>query len=54
VMLKQAIMPLWDDIAMNGAVKLMGELSNDIPMYHLRCLPNENAVQLTYEAIRRG
>ena len=54
VMLKQAIVPLWDDIAMNGAVKLMGELSNDIPMYHLRCLPNENAVQLTYEAIRRG
>ena len=54
VMLKQAIMPVWDDTAMDGATELMGALANEIPMYHLRCLPDEAALQLTYETICRG
>ena len=51
VMLKQAMMPVWDDGAMNGAAALMGALAREIPMYHLRCLPDEAAVRLTYETV---
>lgn len=54
VMLKQAMMPVWDDIAMNGATALMGALAQELPMYHLRCLPDEAAVRLTYETICKG
>ena len=51
VMLKQAMMPVWDDAAMDGAAALMGTLAQEIPMYHLACLPDEAAVRLTYETI---
>ncbi len=51
VMLKQAMMPVWDDTAMDGAAALMGALAREVPMYHLRCLPDEAAVRLTYETI---
>ena len=54
VMLKQAMMPVWDDAAMNGAAALMGALAREIPMYHLRCLPDEGAARLTYDTIRKG
>ena len=54
VMLKQAMMPVWDDMAMNGATALMGALAQELPMYHLRCLPDEAAVRLTYETICKG
>ena len=54
VMLKQAMMPVWDDTAMDGATELMGALANEIPMYHLRCLPDEAAARLTYETICKG
>ena len=54
VMLKQAMMPVWDDMAMNGATALMGALASEIPMVHLRCLPDEAAVRLTYETICKG
>ena len=54
VMLKQAMMPVWDDQAMNGAAALMGTLARDVPMYHLKCLPDEAAARLTYETICKG
>ena len=54
VMLKQAMMPVWDDEAMDGAAALMGALAREIPMYHLRCLPNEAAARLTCETICKG
>ena len=44
VMLKQAMLPVWDDTAMNGATALMGAMAREIPMYHLRCLPDKAAV----------
>ena len=47
VMLKQAMMPVWDDRAMDGATAMMGALARDVPMYHLQCLPDEAAVRLT-------
>ena len=54
VMLKQAMMPVWDDTAIDGATELMGALASEIPMYHLRCLPDEAAARLTYETICKG
>ena len=51
VMLKQAMMPVWADTAMDGAAALMGAVAEELPMYHLRCLPNEAAARLTYETI---
>lgn len=54
VMLKQAMMPVWDDKAMDGAAALMGQLAREMPMFHLRCLPDEAAVKLTYETICKG
>ena len=51
VMLKQAMMPVWDDAAMDGAAVLMGAVARELPMYHLRCLPDEAAARLTYETI---
>ena len=54
VMLKQAMMPVWDDAAMDGAAALMGQLAREMPMFHLRCLPDEAAVKLTYETICKG
>ncbi len=54
VMLKQAMMPVWDDQAMDGAAALMGQLAREVPMFHLRCLPDEAAARLTYETICKG
>ena len=54
VMLKQAMMPVWDDRAMDGATEMMGMLAREVPMYHLRCLPDEAAVRLTYDTIYKG
>ena len=54
VMLKQAMMPVWDDAAMDGATALMGKLVREIPMFHLRCLPDEAAARLTYETILKS
>lgn len=51
VMLKQAMMPIWDDKAMDGVSTLMGAMAQDVPMYHLHCLPDEAAARLTYEMI---
>ena len=54
VMLKQAMMPVWDDTAMDCATALMGALASEIPMFHLRCLPDDAAARLTYETIGKG
>ncbi len=54
VMLKQAMMPVWDDQAMDGAAALMGQLAREVPMFHLRCLPDKAAARLTYETICKG
>ena len=54
VILKQAMMPVWDDAAMDCAAAQMGALSREVPMYHLSCLPDEAAVRLTYDTIYKG
>lgn len=54
VMLKQAMMPVWDDAAMDGATAQMTALARELPFYHLKCLPDEAAVRLTYETICKG
>ena len=53
VMLQQAMMPVWDDAAMDGATALMADLAQKLPFYHLQCLPDEAAARLTYETIRK-
>lgn len=54
VMLKQAMMPVWDDGAMDGATALMGRLAQELPMFHLRCRPDEAAARLTCETIEKA
>ena len=54
VMLKQAMMPVWDDAAMDGASALMGAVAEELPLFHLRCRPDEAAARLTYETIYKG
>lgn len=51
VLLNQAMMPMWDDRAMDKATVLMGRLVKDIPFYHLRNLADRDAVELTYRTI---
>ena len=52
--LQQVIEPYWDDAAMDGATALMGALVREVPMFRLRCLPDEAAARLTYETICKG
>ena len=54
VMLRQAMMPVWDDTAMDGATAQMAALAAEVPMYHLSCLPDEAAARLTYETVWHG
>lgn len=51
VLLNQAMMPMWDDRAMDEATVLMGKLAKDIPFYHLKNLADRDAVEMTYRAI---
>ena len=51
VLLNQVMMPMWDDVAMERLTPLMGQLATEIPFYHLRCLPNKEATELTRETI---
>ena len=54
VLLKQAMMPMWDNRAMESAMALMGRLAMDIPFYHLKNLPDKNATDITYRAVFEG
>lgn len=51
VLLNQAMMPMWDDIAMDQATALMGRLAKDIPFFHLKNLADRDTVELTYGTI---
>ena len=51
VLLGQVMMPMWDDAAMDLLTPLMGQLATEIPFYHLKCLPNKEATELTREVI---
>ena len=51
VLLNQAMMPMWDDRAMDEATVLMGKLAKDIPFYHLKNLADRDAVEMTYRAL---
>ena len=51
VLLKQVVMPMWDDAAMALLTPLMGHLATEIPFYHLKNLPNKEATELTRETI---
>ena len=51
VLLNQVMMPMWDEAAMNLLTPLMGQLATEIPFYHLKCLPNKEATELTRKTI---
>ena len=51
VLLNQEMMPMWDDAAMDLLTPMMGQLATEIPFYHLKCLPNKEATELTREVI---
>ena len=51
VLLNQVMMPMWDEAAMNLLTPLMGQLATKIPFYHLKCLPNKEATELTRKTI---
>ena len=51
VLLNQAMMPMWDNAAMDKAMVLMGKLAGDIPFYHLKNLADKNATDITREKI---
>ena len=51
VLLNQAMMPMWDDLAMDKATVLMGRLAKDVPFYHLKNLADRDAVELTLRTI---
>ena len=51
VLLNQAMMPMWDNAAMDKAMVLMGKLAGDIPFYHLKNLADKNAADITYNDI---
>lgn len=50
-LLRQAVMPVWDDEAMNGAAALMADLARSVPFYRLYCLPDEAAARVAWEAV---
>lgn len=47
----QAIIPAWDNHALDGAMPLLAQLSTDVPFYHLACRPDQAAVDLTYQTV---
>lgn len=51
VLLKQTMMPMWDNSAMDELFKLMGYMSQEIPFYHLKNLADEECVKLTYQEL---
>ena len=51
VLLNQAMMPMWDNAAMDKAMTLMGKLAGDVPFYHLKNLPDKNATDIAYKAV---
>ena len=51
VLLNQVMMPMWDDTAMSLLTPLMGQLASEMPLYHLKNLPNREATELTRETI---
>jgi len=47
----QAIIPAWDNRALNGIMPLLARLSGDVPFYHLSCQADKAAVELTYQTL---
>lgn len=53
VLFNQAIIPVWDDKALDGMMPLISRLSTDLPFYRLDCLPDAAAAELTYKTLFR-
>ncbi len=53
-LLNQAMMPMWDDAAMDKVMVLIRKLAVEIPFYHLKNLADENATDITYGEIFGG
>ena len=51
VLLKQVMLPMWDDAAMDSVSRTMCQLASQIPMYHLKNLADKEATDLTLQAI---
>ena len=50
-LLKQGHLPLWDQTQMEKELFVLKQLAQKIPMYHLGCRPEAEAVDLTCQAI---
>lgn len=46
VIIKQAMLPMWDDYAKFFAYKTLKNITQSVPIYRLFCLPNANAAEL--------
>ena len=51
VLLKQVMLPMWDDAATDSVSRTMCQLASQIPMYHLKNLADKEATDLTLQAI---
>lgn len=51
ILLRQVMMPMWNEDAMNHLTDMMMKFIIDIPFYHLKNLPDEGAIRLTYEEL---
>ena len=53
-LLRQAVMPVWDEPAMDSATASMAALAGELPFYRLECLPDEAAAHLACDTIFSG
>ena len=51
---EQSIINAWDRLFVEKISLLIGDMINDIPVYELECMPDEEAVKLTYETLVNG
>lgn len=51
ILLKQVMLPMWDDYVKFSAYKTIKNITQTVPIYRLFCLPDTNAVELVKTAI---
>ncbi|MCF0229760.1 MAG: hypothetical protein HUJ76_08745 [Parasporobacterium sp.] len=53
VLLRQAMMPMWDEAAMDDLLRLISLLPQEVPFYHLQNLADEECVRMTCNTVFR-
>lgn len=51
---EQSIVNGWDTDFVQQMTALLSEVINEVPIYELKCMPNEEAVQMAYEMLFEG